>query len=72
MAVYPTRFEFAISTVLMHIVTCKKINFAKDLTFFFSPIIALSHGDNPIVGMPHLMYTSSISQLCKASVKNDT
>jgi hypothetical protein len=61
MVVYPTRFEFVTSTTLIHIVTCKSFNFVKDLTFFFYLIIALSHGDNLITGMPHLMYMSSIS-----------
>jgi len=61
MAVYPTWFEFVTSTTLIHIVTCKKINFVKDLAFFFYLVIALSHGDNLITSMPHLMYMSSIS-----------
>jgi hypothetical protein len=71
MVVYPIIFEFATSTKLIHIVTCKQINFAKDLTFFFYFIIILSHGDNLIVGMPHMMYTLSISQLCKSNMNDD-
>jgi hypothetical protein len=71
MVVCHTRFEFVISTMSIHIVTCKKIKIAKDLTFFFFPITTLSHGDNLIDGMPHLMYSSSISQFCKANVNSD-
>jgi hypothetical protein len=36
MVIYLIKFEFTTSTTLIHIVTCKTINFANDLTFFFS------------------------------------